>query len=122
LEEGMPRRLHYYAQPFWRGRPGKLYPFVCAVDAEEGGRILALSAEGVHVFQQWRDEEAGTMDEPELLQVIGHVPDEALMIDPEGRDPWLDDIAYFKIDCSAAGDVWTQVDPKTLDAMDEDAA
>jgi len=89
----MPRRLHYFAQPFTSGRPGEPYPFLCAMDAEEGGAILARSADGVLVYQQWRDDTASLADDPEVLQIIGDVPADALMIDPEGRDPWLDDAA-----------------------------
>lgn len=89
----MPRRLHYFAQPFWNGRPGGLLPFLCAMDAEEGGAILARSADGVLVYQQWRDDEEALADDPEVLQIIGDVPAGALMIDPDGRDPWLDDVA-----------------------------
>lgn len=88
----MPR-LSYIAQPFWNGRPGDLYPFVCAVDAEEGGAILARSADGVLVYQQWVDDEADAAGEPEILRVIGEVPTGAVSIDPDGRDPWLDDAA-----------------------------
>lgn len=89
----MSRQLRYIAQPYWNGRPGELYPFCCAVDAEEGGEILARSASGVLVFQQWIDAEIGIFDEPDVLAVHGDVPRHALAIDPDGRDPWLDDAA-----------------------------
>lgn len=120
----MPRRLHYYAQPFWGHRRvlAQRYEFACAVDAEEGGEILARSADGVLVYQQWADLELELFGEVEVLAQHGSVPRGATGIDPDGRDPWLDDIAYFKIDCSASGDVWTQIDPKARDATDEDAA
>lgn len=109
----MPRRLHYYAQPFWahRREPTQRYEFVCAVDAEEGGEILARSADGVLVYQQWSDTELDLFGEVEVLAGHGNVPRAAFQIDPDGRDPWLDDIAYFKINCGADGDTWTQVDP-----------
>ncbi|RZJ19098.1 MAG: hypothetical protein EON91_02575 [Brevundimonas sp.] len=89
----MPRQLHYCAQVFRSGRPAERYPFLCALDAEEGGAILARSADGVLVFQQSADLEANIFDDPEILQVIGNVPAGAMMIDPDGRDPWLDDAA-----------------------------
>jgi hypothetical protein len=89
------QRLHYFAQPFWRGRrePGPRYPFLCAVEAEEGGAILAKSADGVLVYQQWVDPEAEIFSDIEVLAIMGDVPRAALMIDPDGRDPWLDDAA-----------------------------
>lgn len=89
----MPRRLHYIAQPFSNGRPGQPYPFLCAVDAEDGGAILAREADGVLVYQQWVDDEADEAGPPDVLQVIGEVPSGAVSIDPDGRDPWLDDAA-----------------------------
>lgn len=89
----MGRQLRYIAQPYWNGRPGHPYPFCCAVDAEEGGEILARSASGVLVFQQWVDLVAYIFEEPEILAVHGNVPRHVLAIDPDGRDPWLDDVA-----------------------------
>ncbi|GEM_PF-531170 len=120
----MSRRLHYYAQPFWdrRREPAQRYEFVCAVDAEERGEILARSADGVLVYQQWADPELELFGEVEVLAQHGSVPLAATGIDPDGRDPWLDDIAYFKIDCSSAGDMWTQIDPLTEHAGEADAA
>jgi len=120
----MPRRLHYYAQPFWdlREEPAQRYEFVCAVDAEEGGEILARSADGVLVYQQWADVELDLYADIEILAQHGSVPSAATGIDPDGREPWLDDTAYFKIDCSADGDTWTQIDPLAERAADEEAA
>lgn len=92
----MPRRLHYFAQPFWSARrePAQRYEFACAVDAEEGGRLLmAGSADGVLVYQQWIDAEADIFGDPEVLGVHGDVPPAALFIDVDGREPWLDDVA-----------------------------
>lgn len=89
----MPRQLRYFAQPFTAGRPGPLYPFLCAVDAEAGGQILARSMDGVLVYQQWVDTDADLVGDPEVLAVSGDIPRAALAIDPEGRDPWLDDAA-----------------------------
>lgn len=122
----MPRRLHYYAQPFWdhRREPAQRYEFVCAVDAEEGGEILARSADGVLVYQQWADVEIELFGDIEVLAKHGSIPRAAIGIDPDGRDPWLDDTAYFKIDCSPDGDTWTQVDPlaEPEDEAGEEAA
>jgi len=89
----MARTLQYFAQPFWtEGSTAPRYPFTCALDAEEGGRLLSAGgADGVLVYQQWGDAGLDIYDEPELLSVIGEVPSAALAIDPDGRDPWLDD-------------------------------
>lgn len=92
----MPRRLHYFAQPFWNARrePAQRYEFACAVDAEEGGRLLiAGSADGVLVYQQWADADAEIYGDPEVLACLGDVPAAAVTIDGDGRDPWLDDAA-----------------------------
>ena len=92
----MSRRLHYFAQPFWNGRsePATRYEFTCAVDAEEGGRLLmAGAADGVIVYQQWMDVEGDIFGEPEELARHGDVPRAAWQMDPDGRDPWLDDAA-----------------------------
>lgn len=88
----MPRRLHYFAQPFFAGRrdAAQRFEFVCAVDAEEGGAILAKSADGVLVYQQWVDAEADVFEDPETLAVIGEVPAVARAIDPDGPEPWAE--------------------------------
>jgi hypothetical protein len=104
----MPRRLRYIAQPFWDGRPGEPLPFLCAMDAEEGGRLLMSQADGVLVFQQWADEEAGLCDDPEILAILGDVPGAALQVDTPAPDI---ETAYFKIECREDGDVWSQVHP-----------
>jgi hypothetical protein len=103
----MPRRLRYIAQPFWDGRPGEPLPFLCAMDAEEGGRLLMSQADGVLVFQQWADEEPGLCDDPEILVVMGDVPASALQVDPPAPDI---ETAYFKIECGEAGDTWSQIE------------
>lgn len=89
----MNRKLRYIAQPFVRGKPGRSYPFMCAVDAEAGGEILARSADGVVVFQQWVDADAEIYCDPEVLAIHGDVPRAAVSIDPDGAEPWLDDVA-----------------------------
>lgn len=92
----MPGRLHYFAQPFWNDRrePAQRYEFTCALDAEEGGRLLiAGAADGVLVYQQWADADAEIYGDPEVLACLGDVPAAAVTIDGDGRDPWLDDAA-----------------------------
>jgi len=89
----MTRRLRYIAQPFWEGRPGEAYGFLCATDAEEGGRILMVQADGVLVFQQCIDDDAETESEPEVLLILGEVPAAAMLIDPPAPDPWEADAA-----------------------------
>ena len=86
----MPGVLRYFALPYWNGRPGEPYPFLCAVDAEEGGAILMRKACGALVYQQWIDDMLGPMDEPEILRVLGTVPKGALWIDPPiEREDWV---------------------------------
>ena len=90
----MARRLHYLAVGFWLSPlRSERFEFLCALDAEEGGAILARTAAGVLVFQQWIDLEAQIYDEPEILAEHGQVPSGARSIDADGRDPWLDDCA-----------------------------
>lgn len=89
----MPKRLCYIAQPFRDGRPQTAYQFTCAVDAEEGGRILASRADGVLVYMQAVDDEAGVADEPEVLLTLGNLPDGLLAIDPPAPNPWDADAA-----------------------------
>lgn len=90
----MPRRLHYYAQPFFEGRRSVAprCEFRCAVDAEAGGHILARTAAGVLVYQQWIDDEAEVFGDPETLAIIGEVPAAAYMIDGDGSSLW-DEVA-----------------------------
>lgn len=89
----MQKVLTYIAQPFNDGRAGQPYSFVCAMDAEEGGRILLTRADGVLVFQQWVDPVSGITDEPEVLMRLGNLPDGLLSIDPPAPDPWEVDAA-----------------------------
>jgi len=91
----MMRRLHYFAQPFWSARmdPAHRYEFACAVDAEEGGEILATAADGVLVYQQVIDPESGAHDDPEILAVHGSVPSGAICIDGDAPAPWSADAA-----------------------------
>jgi len=86
----MTRKLHYFAQPFWAARqdPAQRYEFTCAVDAEDGGEILATAADGVLVYQQWIDTESGAHDDPEILAVHGTVPSGAVCIDGDPPPPW----------------------------------
>lgn len=89
----MPRRLRYIAQPFWAGRPGEPYGFHTAMNAEEGGRILATQADGVLVYQQWVDDCAESLGEPDILATHGDVPAAARFIDGSATDPWESDAA-----------------------------
>lgn len=81
----MAGRLHYLAQPFWGAdlRPGEPLPFMCAVDAEEGGAILAQSARGAIAYQQYIDPEGPIYGDPEILARWGDVPSGALTIDAD---------------------------------------
>lgn len=91
----MPRRLHYFAQPFWTARrePAQRYEFTCAVDAEDGGEILATAADGVLVYQQWIDVGAEIYGDPDILAIHGDVPSGALKIDADPPPPWAADVA-----------------------------
>lgn len=86
------RSLHYFAIEIWPSREVR-HAFTCAVDAEEGARILARLAPGVVAYQQWGDPDVGVWDEPDPLVIAGDVPASMFMIDADGRDPWLDDAA-----------------------------
>lgn len=85
----MADQLRYLAQAFWGAdlRPGDVMPFVCAVDAEEGARILARSARGAIAYQQIIDPDGPIYGEPEVLGVWGDVPAAARSID---GDSWAD--------------------------------
>lgn len=87
------RALTYIAQTFKNGRAGLAYPFLCAVDAEDGARILLSQADGVLVFQQWVDAVSGLADDPEVLLELGSLPRGLLSIDPPAPDPWEADAA-----------------------------
>ncbi|MFC7378230.1 hypothetical protein [Brevundimonas sp. GCM10030266] len=86
------RSLFYFAIEIWPDREIR-HAFSCAVDAEEGARILAKLAPGVIAFQQWGDPEVDVWDDPDPLVIAGEVPSRLQQIDPDGRDPWLDDAA-----------------------------
>jgi nitrous oxide reductase accessory protein NosL len=70
-------RLHYFALEIGGART-VLHAFACAVDAEEGARIIARLADGVVAFQQWGNPETAEWEAPDPLLVIGCVPDGSL--------------------------------------------
>ena len=70
-------RLHYFALEIGGARTA-LHAFACAVDAEEGARIIARMADGVVAFQQWGNPETAEWEAPDPLLVIGRVPDGSL--------------------------------------------
>ncbi len=86
----MARSMQYLAQPYWRRDgglvPGEPLPFLCAVDAEEGGALLAKSAAGVVAYQQVIDRDASIFEEPEILATWGDLPASAVCIDGDGWD------------------------------------
>ncbi|MCZ4109558.1 hypothetical protein O3U67_15820 [Brevundimonas diminuta] len=73
----MTKRLFYFAIPISRhqGRllGGEPLRFLSALDAEEGGELLARMSEGVVVYQQLGDPENDVWDDPELLAVYGDI-------------------------------------------------
>ena len=83
----MSRQLIYVALPFWRDgarlRAGRAYRFTCAVDTEEGGKILARSAAGVVAYQQEVHPEFEVCEDPDILGVWGDVPMEVVCDQPE---------------------------------------
>lgn len=115
----MARKTIYCAQAFWprRGRlkGGEVHQFLSRERAIEGGRALATGAPGVAVFSVNGYPDIDLWDEPRMLETFGEVP----AIDP---DPPPDDTAYFKIDCTDHGDIWTQLDPQAGEEQDEEAA
>lgn len=102
----MARKTIYCAQAFWprRGRlkGGEVHQFLNKERAIEGGRALATGAPGVAVFSVDGYPDVDLWEEPRMLETFGEVP----AIDPEPPD----EIQYFKIDCSADGDTWTQIE------------
>lgn len=80
------RRLHYFAIEIWPDRMAK-HPFTCAVDAEEGARILAKLAPAAVAYQQWGDVEAEVWDEPDPLLVLGSGA--RRVVDQDGREDWM---------------------------------
>lgn len=114
----MARKTIYCAQAFWsrRGRlkGGEVHQFLNRERAVEGGRALATGVPGVAVFSVDGYPDIDLWEEPRMLETFGDVP----AIDPAPPD----EIQYFKIDCGADGDTWTQVDPLAERAADEEAA
>ncbi len=115
----MAEKTIYCAQAFWR-RMGKLcggqvHQFSTEERAVAGGEALLTSAHGVAVFSVTGYPDIDLWEEPRMLKAFGDVP--AIELDPPPEE-----IAYFKIDCSEAGDVWTQIDPLTEHAGEADAA
>ncbi|MNT41390.1 hypothetical protein D3C72_1777490 [compost metagenome] len=116
----MARKTIYCAQAFWprRGRlkGGEVHQFLNRERAIEGGLALATGAPGVAVFSVDGYPDIDLWQEPRMLKTFGEVP----AIDPAPPD----EIQYFKIDCSAGGDTWTQVDPlaELEDEAGEEAA
>lgn len=117
----MARKTIYCAQAFWRrgGCPqgGEVHQFLNRERAVEGGQALFTGANGVAVFSVVGYPDIDLWEEPRMLEVFGDVP----AIEP---DPPPEEIAYFKINCGAYGDTWTQIDPLTEreDAAGEEAA
>lgn len=103
----MARKTIYCAQAFWprRGRlkGGEVHQFLNRERAMEGGRALATGAASVAVFSVDGYPDIDLWEEPKLLETFGEVP----AIDPAPPD----EIQYFKIDYSADGYTWTQIDP-----------
>ena len=68
----MSRRLRYFAQAIAADGSAKSpHEFVCALDAEDGGAILARGGNPVVVYQQWLDEASGSHEDPEILLTFG---------------------------------------------------
>lgn len=115
----MARKTIYCAQAFWsrggRLEGGEVHQFLNRERAVEGGQALFTGANGVAVFSVAGYPDIDLWEEPRMLVALGDVP----AIEP---DPPPDDIAYFKIDCSSAGDIWTQIDPLTEHAGEADAS
>lgn len=115
----MARKTIYCAQAFWhRGgglTGGEVHQFLNRERAIEGGQALFTGAHGVAVFSIVGYPDIDLWEEPRMVEAYGDVP----AMEP---DPPPDDIAYFKIDCGAVGDVWVQVNPLTGDEGNEEAA
>jgi hypothetical protein len=112
----MARKTIYCAQAFWPrdGRliGGDVHQFLNEERAIEGGQVLFTGAPGVAVFSVDGHPEIDLWEEPRMIEAFGDVP-------PIELDPPPEEIAYFRIDCSEDGDVWTQVDPLNVAAADE---
>ena len=114
----MARKTIYCAQAFWprggRLRGGEVHQFLNRERAIAGGRALFTGAPGVAVFSVVGYPDIDLWEEPKMLETFGEVP--CVELAPP------DETAYFKIDCSEAGDTWTQIDPLASEERDEDAA
>lgn len=102
----MAQKTIYCAQAFWwRGRRlvgGEVHQFLNEERAREGGEALFTGAHGVAVFSVAGYPDVDLWEEPRMLQILGEVPTG----DPAPLPP---DTAFFKIECSEDGDVWSQV-------------
>lgn len=115
----MARKTIYCAQAFWsrggRLEGGEVHQFLNRKRAVEGGQALFTGANGVAVFSVAGYPDIDLWEEPRMLEVFGDVP----AIEP---DPPPEEIAYFKINCHADGDTWTQIDPLMERAGEADDA
>ncbi|MFY0400825.1 hypothetical protein [Brevundimonas naejangsanensis] len=113
----MARKTIYCAQAFWHGsgglQGGEVHQFLNRERAVEGGEALFTGANGVAVFSVVGYPDIDLWEEPRMLKVFGDVP----AIDP---DPPPEEVSYYKIDCSACGDIWTQIDPVAEAEQDEE--
>lgn len=83
---------------------GHMRRLLSADAALSAARAMRHHESGVVVYRVTGSPDADYWSSPVLIARAGAVPD----LSP---DPLPDDTAYFKIDCSAAGDTWTQIDP-----------
>lgn len=109
----------FCVETFWRNKgrmeQAQLRQFGSEAEARAAGEALGDRAPGVMVYRVSGSPRMDLWDEPVVLKTFGEVP----AIDP---DPPPDDTAYFKIDCTAQGDTWTQIDPLAAEGEDEAAA
>lgn len=81
------RELHYFALEIWPDRMVK-HPFTCAMDAEEGARILAKLAPAAVAYQQWGEAGIDLWDEPDPLLILGEAA-QAVVSGDGGLDDWM---------------------------------
>jgi len=93
---------------------GQVHHFSTEERAVAGGEALFTGAHGVAVFSVTGHPDIDLWEEPRMLETFGEVP----TIDPAPPD----EIQYFRISCSAAGDTWTQIDSAGETEQDEEAA
>jgi hypothetical protein len=114
----MGRVTVFVVETYWRSRDqierAQLHQFGTDNEARTAGRMLSNRASGVAVYRVSGSPRLDLWDDPVMLEAFGEVP----AIDP---DPPPDDAAYFMIDCSLAGDTWTQIDPMAEEQNDEAA-